>query len=419
MTHDNIKKIVGFILFIILLISVTAQAQDYDQLSKQKLSQEELAQLLAPVALYPDPLLSQMLMAATYPFEVVEAERWLEKNNAFTGDALDNALREKSWDVSILSLCHYPQVLAMMSDNLDWTAKVGDAFINQQQDVMDTVQELRAKAKAQGNLNDTKEELVTIDGNNIVIQPVVPDVIYVPVYDPYWVYGPWWYPAYLPFPIFFPGIPFVHGRIIFSRGFFAGPGVIGWSNFNWRAHNVVIVNVARTSRFNSRATISGGAGRLDWRVDRERRFERARRANEIPTFRGPVLPNVSSPALKHEGGVVPGRVMTPREGSVPGRIEPGIVTPGRTAPGRKEAHIESGVPVRSEPRTVAPGREESGRKEPVQTAPARQEQPRLETHEREGGAIERGGGHEGGEMKEGRGGGGHERGGGGRTEHER
>ena len=113
----------------------------------QTYSQEELDRLLAPIALYPDTLLSQILMASTYPLEVVEADRWLKKNQSLTGDLLDTALQKKSWDVSVKSLCHFPSVLAMMSDKLDLTNELGNAFLDQQDQVMDRIQGLRVKAQ--------------------------------------------------------------------------------------------------------------------------------------------------------------------------------------------------------------------------------------------------------------------------------
>ena len=114
--------------------------------------------MLAPIALYPDSLIAQILMASTYPLEMVEAERWLRQNKELKGDALDDALQEKTWDPSVQSLCHFPDVLFAMSDKLDQTRKLGDAFLSQEDDVMATIQELRRKAEEQGNLKTTKEQ---------------------------------------------------------------------------------------------------------------------------------------------------------------------------------------------------------------------------------------------------------------------
>ena len=281
------------IVLIAVLVSGTALAQsDTGNSARQTFSQEELAQMLAPVALYPDALLSQILMAATYPFEVVEADRWLTKNPYVTGDALDQALQSKDWDVSILALCHYPKVLAMMSENLSWTARLGDAFANQEEDVMDTVQELRARARAAGNLSTTPEQRVIVEDRYITIEPAAPDYVYVPAYDPYVVYGTWWLPLFPPLPIILPGLIVTGPHIIFSPRFRVGYGVFGWSRFDWRRRNVVIVDIDRTSRYYGHYRDYGyrGPDRRPWRPDNDRRYIRERRSGEIPQFRPPTKP---------------------------------------------------------------------------------------------------------------------------------
>jgi hypothetical protein len=126
------------------------------------LKQEELDQLVAPVALYPDSLVSQILMASTYPLEVVQADRWVRQNENLKGDALTAALEKEDWDPSVKSLVNFPQVLSMMSEKLDWTSKLGDAFLAQQKQVLDTVQKLRGKAKAEGNLESNEQQTVVV-----------------------------------------------------------------------------------------------------------------------------------------------------------------------------------------------------------------------------------------------------------------
>ena len=167
--------------------------------------QEELDQMIAPIALYPDSLLTQILMASTYPLEVVQADRWAKQNKDMKGDALAKALEAQPWDPSVKSLVNFPQVLAMMSEKLDWTQKLGDAFLAQQKDVMGTVQKLRAKAQAAGNLKTTKEQVVKVEKEVIIIEPANPQVVYVPTYNPTVVYGAWPYPAYPPTPYYPPG----------------------------------------------------------------------------------------------------------------------------------------------------------------------------------------------------------------------
>jgi len=319
MNDKYINRIMALVItVIVILVPGWAQSQDNSgSSSAQNFKQEELAQMLAPIALYPDALLSQVLMAASYPFEVVEADRFLANNPGLNGDALDNALKEKDWDVSVLSLCYYPKVLSMMTENLNWTARLGDAFINQQQEVMDTVQELRAKAYAQGNITTTPEQNVIVEERIIRIETSSPDYMYVPVYDPYVIYGPWWYPAYMPFPIFYPGVAVIGPRIAFSPRVYVGFGVFGWSAFNWRSHNMMIVNIDRTKRFNRNVNVYRGVEHSPWRPDRERRFVREQRAKEIPRYRPVVRPLAPIPARRSGDKIVappksdPGRERKP------------------------------------------------------------------------------------------------------------
>ena len=218
---------------------------------------EELQQLLAPIALYPDELLAQVLMASTYPLQVVQAARWQEDNAKVTGDALDKALDQKDWDPSVKSLVPFPQVVQMMSDKLEWTQKLGDAFLAQQADVMNEVQYLRAKADESGNLKTTKQQTVKKQAapasapvpQYIVIEPATPQVVYVPVYNPTVVYGGWWYPAYPPY--YYPPPP----GAAFVSGFFWGAAVAasahywGWGNCDWHGGDINI-NVNRYNEIN-------------------------------------------------------------------------------------------------------------------------------------------------------------------------
>ena len=209
-------------------------------------SQDELDQLLAPVALYPDQLLSQVLMAASYPLEVVQAARFVEQNPGLTGDALDAALAERNWDPSVQSLAAFPQVLAMMNDKLDWTQRLGDAFLADEPRVMDTVQSLRRRAEAAGNLQSTPQQVVSDVDREIVIEPAQPDVVYVPVYDPTVIYGPWWAPAYPPWfwyppPIWgYPAWPLLGIGIVFGGGRSISHHHWGWSHADWRGHRIAI-----------------------------------------------------------------------------------------------------------------------------------------------------------------------------------
>lgn len=219
---------------------------------------EEIEQLVAPIALYPDPLVAQILMASTYPLEVVAAARWAKSNPGLKEKALEDAMQKQPWDPSVKSLTAFPQVLAMMDQKLDMTQKLGDAFLAQQKDVMAAIQRLRAKADQTGNLKTSKEQTVakTQDGGNtyITIQPTDPQVVYVPTYNPVLVYGPWPYPAYPPYYYYPPG--YVPGAMLFSFAVGVAVGNALWGNCNWHGGDVNI-NVNRYNNFN-RTNINSG-----------------------------------------------------------------------------------------------------------------------------------------------------------------
>ncbi len=252
---------------------------------------EELEQMLAPIALYPDSLLTQVLMASTYPIEVVEADRWAKAHPDLKGDALAKELEKQSWDPSVRSLVNFPQVLSMMSENLSTTVKIGDAFIGQQAEVMATVQTLRSKAAAQGNLKSGPEQTVTTQTTGgtqvIVVESKSPDVIYVPQYNPVVVYGTWPYPAYPPYPYYPPG--YVASNVI-SFGVGVACGVAwgyAWGHCNWGHSNVDIninQNINRNTninRANFERNVQGGqGGRGTWQHDPAHRQGAAYRNTE-------------------------------------------------------------------------------------------------------------------------------------------
>jgi uncharacterized membrane protein YgcG len=157
--------------------------------AKPAFSQAQIDQMVAPVALYPDALLAQVFMSATYPLEIVQAARWVKKNESLKGESLDAALREQPWDPSVKTLVLFPTVLQRMNDNLDWTQDLGDAFLAQEQDVMDTVQRLRQEAQKTGVLKDTPQQKVVVEKETIIVEPADPQTVYVPTYDPSAVYG--------------------------------------------------------------------------------------------------------------------------------------------------------------------------------------------------------------------------------------
>jgi len=232
-----------------------------------RFSKEELTQMLAPIALFPDSLIAQILMASTYPLEVVEAERWLRENKGLKGDDLDRALQEKTWDPSVKSLCHYPDILFAMSGKLDQTRKLGDAYLAQQDDVMATVQELRRKAEEQGNLKTTREQKVIVEQEIIRIEPASPEAVYLPVYNPLYAYGPWWYPAYPPWYWYYqPGFGITGGYVAFSPPFFIYADLLSWSWFDW--HNrFIYVDYYRTRHFHQHYRGDHDNGNNHWKHD--------------------------------------------------------------------------------------------------------------------------------------------------------
>jgi len=237
-------------LFVSFLVLTPQQARAQDSAypeASEAYSREELAQMLAPVALYPDALLSQILMASTYPIEVIEADRWVRDRPGLKGDALDRALLDRDWDPSVKAICHFPSILALMSEKISETTDLGNAFLAQEAEVMDVVQELRARAYAHGNLATNSQQNVIVEKETIIIEPANPRVIYVPYYDPFTIYGPWWYPAYPPWYWGPPGVSLGIG-ISYWPGFYFSFAFGTWSYFDWHRH-YVFIDVHKRPRF--------------------------------------------------------------------------------------------------------------------------------------------------------------------------
>ena len=192
---------------------------------------------MAPIALYPDSLLAQILTASTYPLEIVQAARFVKQNKELKGEKLMEAAKDKDWDPSVKAMLEFPDVLSMMDEKIEWTQKLGDAFLDQQKDVMESVQRLRRKANESGNLKTTKEQIVIVEKETkvIVIESASPEVVYVPTYNPTVVYGAWPYPAYPPYPVYaYPygaGLAFTAGVALgaAARRGYGGWGC-GWGN---------------------------------------------------------------------------------------------------------------------------------------------------------------------------------------------
>jgi hypothetical protein len=233
----------------LLLASSAAFAQD-----RVPFRQAELDQMLAPVALYPDSLLSQVLMASTYPLEVVQASRWSRANPGLKGQDAVRAVERMDWDPSVKSLTAFPQILTMMDEKIEWTERLGEAFLAQQADVMDSVQDLRRRAEAAGNLRSSDQMQVAREGEFITIRQPAPEVIYVPYYNPAVVYGPWWWPAYPP--VYWGPPAGYYAGAGYWPGFYWGSGIVISTGFffgytNWNQRHVTVVNnnvvVNRTS----------------------------------------------------------------------------------------------------------------------------------------------------------------------------
>jgi Protein of unknown function (DUF3300) len=251
MTLETIRPMV-LAFFILLPFSAMAQSPSTSPATsdQQLLKPAELDALVAPIALYPDTLLAQVLIASTYPLEVVQAERWATENKNLKGDQLKTQVDKQAWDESLKSLVATPSVLTMMSTKLDWTQKLGDAVLAQQPDVMDAIQRLRSRAQANNKLTSTKEQKVSVkqeqspvrEGQStvgqaqtqqvIAIESTNPETVYVPYYDPAVVYGGWPYPEYPPYDYYPPGY-YAGGLLATGLAFGAGYALGHWGANYW------------------------------------------------------------------------------------------------------------------------------------------------------------------------------------------
>jgi hypothetical protein len=310
---NTLRKVLVWLLLGIVFLPIPVASQD----APKSFKPEELDQLVAPIALHPDALLAQLLMASTYPLEIVQAARFVKDNPTLKSDQLNEALKQHTWDDSVKSLVFFPQVLTMMNDKLDWLQKLGDAFLAQQQDLMAAVQRLRARAQASGQLKDTPEQKVIVEGaamapapplpsgapppsppptvqtlpaptvevtqaapTVIRIEPTNPQVIYVPSYNPTVVYGAWppAYPPYYPYPAGY----FAAGAFTFAAG--AAVGAALWGDCNWGGGDIDINNnvsnnftnnvnnkTEARNRVEQRSQGSGGQNKGKWQHSPEHR----------------------------------------------------------------------------------------------------------------------------------------------------
>ena len=284
-------------------------------------SRQQLDQLLAPIALYPDALLSQVLMASTYPADVAEAVAWSKAHPNDKGDAAVNKVADRDWDPSVQSLVALPQVLATMGQKPEWVQNLGDAFLDQPQDVMDSVQRLRQQARAAGMLTSNAQQTIVLQAppqpsqpQVIVIQQANPQVIYVPVYNPTVVYGVWAYPTYPP--VYIPPPPgYAFGNALMAGiAFGTGLAITNaiWGGFDWGRHDVNI-NVNHYNNIHVNNRISGNGNNVSW--------------NHNPEHRGGVPYKGQQSRDKYESKSAGGRDRSDYRG----RDEPG---PGKAAPGR-------------------------------------------------------------------------------------
>ena len=349
----------AFLAIFVISLAISAR-QAWAQEDGHRFRKEELTQMLAPIALYPDSLIAQILMASSYPLEVVEAERWLRDNRDLKGDALADALREKPWDPSVKALCNFPDVLFAMSDKLDQTRKLGDAYLAQEKEVMDTIQELRKKAQKQGNLKTTPEQKVIVEREVIRIVPAVAGYVYLPIYDPYYVYGPWWYPAYRPYYWYYPRRPLSGIYFIFGPRLYIGIDFFSWVWFDWHVHRIYI-DVPRTYYFHH-YTVRPVYERYYWRHDPVHRRGVAYRDRIIGERFGVPAPRQKSlqPATR---GYPAGTVQ---------RTAPATTAP---APDRKRSTIKKTRPEQRKVETAPP-------RETTRTTPSRERERTVTTPEK-------------------------------------
>ncbi|HUE55554.1 MAG TPA: DUF3300 domain-containing protein [Candidatus Udaeobacter sp.] len=294
-----------------------AQAPQRQQYIEQ--TPEQLQQLVAPIALYPDSLVAQILAASTFPEQVVEADRWVQAHPEVKGDALGEAVDQQPWDLSVKALTTFPSVLGNMDKNLSWTSSLGDAYYNREQDVMDAVQVMRQRAQEAGNLKTTGQQTVTTQDSTIIIEPSSPEIVYVPAYDPWVVYGgpivawPGWYP----YPGIWYGGPYLSFGVGFGIGYVGGYGW-GWHHWgsDWHHRSVIHDHDRYYSRshtfYNRNNNYRGGDARGG--VNRDRGgFSGDRGADRARSNEGNKPPNANAGGRGAENR--PGQAARPFEGN--------------------------------------------------------------------------------------------------------
>jgi hypothetical protein len=245
------------------------------------ISADELDSLIAPIALYPDPLLAQVLAASTYPLELIQLQQWLAKHKDLKDKALADAVKKETWDPSIQAMAGLPDVVKQLADNIKWTSELGDAFLAQQKDVMDAVQRMRAKAKDSGKLksgDQIKVETKVVESKSVVvIEQSNPQVVYVPSYDPVVVWGA--APVYAYPPVYYPPAGYYAAGMALSFGVGVAMGAMWSGGWGWNAgwgggNNNININNNNNFNRNSRTNIGSGnvgSGNSSWKHNPQHR----------------------------------------------------------------------------------------------------------------------------------------------------
>lgn len=262
------KLTLGFLAICPLLIVAPLTLAETE--NPVEFSQKELDQMLAPIALYPDTVLSQVLIASTYPLEVIQADRWARNNSSVKGAEAVKMVENKDWDPSVKALVAFPDILQKMSEDVDWTQRLGDAFLSNEELVMDTVQRLRKRAYASGSLEKVQHLKVEQEDNHIIIEPAEERVVYVPVYDTRVVYGNWWWPDYPPVYWHYPASYVYVSGFYWGSSIYVGPTFF-YSSCGWRQRRVVVVDYHNhynnAPHFYTSRSIVTYQGAREWRHD--------------------------------------------------------------------------------------------------------------------------------------------------------
>ncbi len=333
-THIRLRLLAALMAVLAMLNAslIPTMAQSPDQAAPRSFNEKQLEQLLAPIALYPDALLTHILMGACYPLEIVQAERWRRTNPDVKGPELEQAMQRQSWDESVKALTAFPQVLQMMSDRLEWTQELGEAFLAQQTEVFAAVQTLRQRAEAAGKLKTSKKLRVSDESRDgaeyIAIEPAGPDEIYVPVYDPTVVYGVWPYDDYPPYYWYPSGWDYPSDYTLW----FGSAVVLGtalWATWNWRRRNIAI-DARRYNAFN-RTNVTNPA----WAFKPQHRKGVPFKAQALSKRFGPIAaPTRAQRATLQQ---FRGKGTQPKHGPATTKIAPKGITPPTHRGGAKQA----------------------------------------------------------------------------------